>query len=183
MRTALWKMNSTSPVLPKSTNARTQAAVVGTAERPRAWATRTSCLEESNLNAIATALPDMEAPLHRGAAVVTLWESMLEGRFPPDKLMQVLLAALPRESDELNVGRDAGLRAIAVLAVHGRRRPHALAPEIEKVLRDGVYRSPSTSLKAAWFGALRSVATTPETLAWLTKVWKREGSAGEAADV
>jgi aminopeptidase N len=49
-----------------------------------------------------------------------------------------------------------------------------LAPGLEKVLRDGVYRSPSTSLKAAWFGALRGVATTPETLAWLTRLWKHD---------
>jgi aminopeptidase N len=131
-------------------------------------------LDESNLNAIAAALPDMEAPIARGAAVVTLWESMLEGRFPPDKLMQVLLGALPRESDELNVAEMLGCVRSLYWRYTAADDRAALAPEIEKVLRSGVYQSPSTSLKAAWFGALRGVATTPETLAWLTKLWKRD---------
>ena len=131
-------------------------------------------LDESNLNALAATLPDIENPLTRGAVLVTLWESMLEGRFPPGKLMHVLLAALPRESDELNVAEMLGdVRSLYWRYTAADDRA-ALAPEIEKVLRNGVYQSPSTSLKAAWFGALRGVATTPETLAWLTKVWKRE---------
>jgi aminopeptidase N len=131
-------------------------------------------LEESNLTAIAAALPDIEAPIARGAAVVTLWESMLEGRFPPDKLMQVLLAALPRESDELNVAEMLDCVQSLYWRYTAADDRAALAPGIEKVLRNGVYQSPSTSLKAAWFGALRGVATTPETLAWLTKLWKRD---------
>ena len=50
----------------------------------------------------------------------------------------------------------------------------ALAPELEALLRAGLDKSKTTSQKAAWFGALRSVATTPETLAWLERVWRRE---------
>jgi aminopeptidase N len=131
-------------------------------------------LDEGNLNAMATALPAIENPLTRGAVAVTLWESMLEGRFPPDKLMRVLLTALPQEPDELNVARMLDcVRSIYWRYTAADDRA-ALAPEVEKVLRDGVYRSPSTSLKAAWFGALRGVASTPDTLAWLARVWKRD---------
>ena len=131
-------------------------------------------LDEANLNAIAAALPGMEAPIARGSAIVTLWESMQEGRFPPDKLMKVLLGALPHESDELNLSEMLDSVQSLYWRYTAADDRAALAPAIEKVLRDGVYQSPSTSLKAAWFGALRGVATTPETLAWLTKVWKRD---------
>jgi len=88
--------------------------------------------------------------------------------------MQVLLAALPRESDELNLAEMLDCVRSLYWRYTAADDRAALAPEVEKVLRNGVYQSPSTSLKAAWFGALRGVATTPETLAWLTKVWKRD---------
>ena len=140
-------------------------------------------LDESNLNAIAAALPGMEAPIARGAAVVTLWESMLEGRFPPDKLMQVLLAALPRESDELNVAEMLDCVRSLFWRYTAADDRAALAPEIEKSCAAASTDRPSTSLKAAWFGALRGVATTPETLAWLDKAVEARRGAGEAADV
>jgi hypothetical protein len=46
-------------------------------------------LDTADLDALASALPRMPDPLLRGSALVTLWESMLEGRvslfplFPP----------------------------------------------------------------------------------------------------
>jgi aminopeptidase N len=42
------------------------------------------------------------------------------------------------------------------------------------VLRGGLDRAATTSEKAAWFNALRSMAIRPETLAWLERVWRRE---------
>ena len=53
------------------------------------------------------------------------------------------------------------------------------AANAEKVLRGGLDSAATASQKAAWFGALRRIATTPATLAWLTGVWdKSETVAG-----
>ena len=50
-------------------------------------------------------LADVPEPLTRGAALVTLWEEMLDGRIAPEVMFQTLTDALPRESDELTVQR------------------------------------------------------------------------------
>ena len=49
-----------------------------------------------------------------------------------------------------------------------------MPPKLEPLLHAGLDRSQTTSQKAAWFGTLRSVATTPETVTWLERVWRRD---------
>ena len=48
---------------------------------------------------------DISDALTRGAAYVTLWEEMLDGRVKPGDLVERLVAGLPGESDELNLQR------------------------------------------------------------------------------
>jgi aminopeptidase N len=48
----------------------------------------------------------------------------------------------------------------------------AIAGKLEAVLRAGLDRATTTSQRAAWFGALRSVATTRPTITWLDQVWR-----------
>jgi aminopeptidase N len=50
----------------------------------------------------------------------------------------------------------------------------ARAATVEQVLRDGLARAKTPSLKGAYFSALRDVAGTPATISWLTRVWRRE---------
>jgi aminopeptidase N len=45
---------------------------------------------------------------------------------------------------------------------------------VEQILRRGLEGAKTTSLKAAWFGALRSTATTAETVGWLRRIWQRD---------
>jgi aminopeptidase N len=47
-------------------------------------------------------------------------------------------------------------------------------PALEAALRAGLERGRTQSEKAAWFNAYRDVVQTPEGVAWLTRVWKRE---------
>jgi len=131
-------------------------------------------LDAANLTAIAEALPRTADALTRGAMLVTLWESMLEGRLPPAEMTAVLLAALPAESDELNVSEMLGYARAAFWRFTAADDRAALAPKLEGVLRAGLDRARTTSLKAAWFGTLRSVATTRDTLMWLERVWNHE---------
>jgi len=46
------------------------------------------------------------------------------------------------------------------------------APRLERALRAGLTSAGTSSLKGAYFGALRGVASTPETVGWLTRVWR-----------
>ncbi len=131
-------------------------------------------LDPATLEALATALPKMPDALMRGATLVTLWESMLEGRLGPDRITEVLFAALPAEVDELNTNQMlAYLRGVYWRFTAADDRVD-LAPKLEMLLRSGLDRAASTSEKAAWFGALRSVASTTATVTWLEQVWRHD---------
>jgi aminopeptidase N len=131
-------------------------------------------LDRANLDAIAAALPSIPDELTRGAALVTLWESMLEGRFPPAEMMKVLTTALPRETVELNLSQLLGYTRTAFWRFTAADDRPELAPRLEALLRAGLDRAATTSAKSAWFGTLRSVATTAPTIDWLTRVWRRD---------
>ena len=117
------------------------------------------------------AVPD---DLRRGVVTVTLWEEMLDGRVAPAAMLDALMRALPLETNELTVQRmlDYTQQAFWRWIPGGRRA--ALAPELEKLLRTGLDAAASSSLKSAWFNALRDVAFTPGTVAWLERVWRKE---------
>jgi len=152
------------------------------AKRPVDWVLPTArglgygdfVLDSANLEALAKALPKMTDALTRGSALITLWESMLEGRLVPDRMRAVIAAALPGEADELNISQmleySRGLFWRYTAADDRADTSQAL----EAMLRTGLDRAKTTSQKAAWFGTLRSVAATPETVAWLEKIWRRQ---------
>ena len=131
-------------------------------------------LDATELDALATALPSMPDPLLRGPALLLLWESMLESRIEPDRIATVLFAALPRETDELNTNQMLDSFSSLFWRFTAADDRVDLAPKLEALLQAGLDRAKTTSQKAAWFGALRSVATTPEAVGFLEKVWRRD---------
>jgi aminopeptidase N len=92
----------------------------------------------------------------------------------PDRMLALELRALPLEKNELNVQRilSSLTQTYWRYTADAQRRQHA--PEIERVLKGGMLAAQTASLKSAWFSALRDTAQTPDTLAWLRRVWARE---------
>ena len=131
-------------------------------------------LDQTTLDYLTRSLHEIPDPVTRGAALVALWESMLEGRVAPDAMMETLLAALPRETDELSVQQMLDYTRSVFWRYTAADDRSAMAEKLESVLRAGLDRSKSTSGKAAWFGGLRSTATMPATLEWLERVWRRD---------
>ena len=121
-----------------------------------------------------TNLPAIDDELTRGSAWVTLWDAMLDGEARVDRLIALALRALPREPNELNVQRVLSYLTRAYWTFTPPPARRELAPRLERVLRAGLAAAGSPSLKSAWFSALRDTAQTPETLAWLTRVWKQQ---------
>lgn len=121
-------------------------------------------------------LADIADPLTRGSATVTVWEDMLDGRSRPEAVLDVLMSALPRERDELNVQRMLGYTQQAYWKFVPAAARTALAPRLERLLRDGVDAASTPSLKSAWFSALRDTAQTKPTLEWLEKIWRKTES-------
>jgi aminopeptidase N len=130
-------------------------------------------LDAASREYLVAHLPEIDDPLTRGAAWITLWEQMLDRRTPASRVMDLALRALPRETDEQNVQRILGYARQAYwnfLPAPGRDR---VAPRLEQVLGAGLAAAPTSSLKSAWFSALRDVAQTGATVAWLERVWRK----------
>ena len=130
-------------------------------------------LDDTSRSYLTAHLADVPDPLTRGAALVTLWEEMLDGRVAPAVIFQMLTHALPRESDELTVQR---MLSYAQQSFWKYLTPGESAEQsagFDRLVRDGLERASSSSLKSAWFNALRDTARTPSTLEWLERVWRK----------
>lgn len=130
-------------------------------------------LDEGSLAYLLDHLPDVPDALTRGAAWVSVWDALLEGRVAPLRWFDLAEHAIGREADELNVQRmltDARQVFWRFLTPPQRA---SRAPALEALLASGLDRATSASLKAAWFGALARVALRPETLARLERVWRK----------
>ncbi|MGH9309730.1 MAG: M1 family metallopeptidase [Vicinamibacterales bacterium] len=119
-------------------------------------------------------LADVPDPLTRGAALVTLWEEMLDARITPSGMYDTLVAALPREADELTVQRLLSYTQHLFWTFLQPEEREARAPALETLLRSGLAAAKGASLKAAWFNALRDTARTPGTTGWLERVWRKK---------
>ena len=131
-------------------------------------------LDERSREFFLRHLPEIGDGLTRGVAWVTLWDDMLEGHVEPRQLFDLALRALPEERDELNVewilarAYDAFWRYLS----EGDRT--SVAVRFEQTLRAGVAAASTTSLKAAYFGAFRRTVTTPDGVAFLERVWRKQ---------
>ena len=117
---------------------------------------------------------ELTDPVTRGAVWVTLWDEMLDGRAAARALVASALRALPREDEEQNVQlivRYLGEAFWRFLSDGDRR---GLAPRLEAALRGGLARAGSSSLKSTFFDAFRSTVTSPDGVAFLARVWRRQ---------
>ena len=131
-------------------------------------------LDADTLAYLTHSLADITDPLMRGAAWIVVWEAMLDGRVPASRVRDELVAALPRETDELNIQQMlSDLRTIFWRFTPAAARV-SLAPRIEETLRTGLGTAKSAGLKSAWFNGLKSIALTPGTVDWLEHVWRRD---------
>ena len=131
-------------------------------------------LDEASLGYLLEDIESLPTPLARGSAWVTLWDNLLEGRIPPEALLDTAVRALPREPDEQNVQRILGYTTRAFWKFLPAEARAGRVAELEAVFRRGLDAAPAASQKAAWFAAFRRVVLTGEGLAWLEQVWRRE---------
>jgi aminopeptidase N len=130
-------------------------------------------LDAASRKYLLARLPDIPDALTRGTATVTLWEEMLDGRARASDVVEMLAAALPRERDELNVQRMLSYMQQGYWKFLTPAARDALVPRLERILKEGLERAATSSLKSAWFSALRDTAQTPGTLQWLERIWRK----------
>ena len=138
------------------------------------WAYGGFRLDDTSRDYLSTLLPDLPDPLTRGAAWVTLWDTLLEGRISPTAFVQLAMTALPRETDEQLTQRVLSYLSGAWWRFLSLAERQARAAAVEQLLRDGLAGAKTASQKASWLGALRNVSLTPPTVTWLRRVWEKE---------
>jgi aminopeptidase N len=111
-------------------------------------------------------------PVDRGAAWVALWDQMLDRRVPPGELIDLAVRALPAEPDEQIVQRVLNYTQQTYWRFLEPAERDARSAAVEQMLRSGVEAATSSSLKSAWFSALRDVARSQAMLQWLESVWR-----------
>jgi aminopeptidase N len=119
-------------------------------------------------------LPSIEDELTRASAWVTLWDAVLTGDAKAAAFLGLAIAALPVETNELNINRVLSYVREAYWRHTAPAARRALAARLEPVLRAGLDAATTSSLKSVWFSALRDVAQTKGTIAWLTRVCREE---------
>ena len=133
-------------------------------------------LDEASRRYLLDRFTALDDPLLRGAVWITLWEEMLGGRVTPGTLMDLALDALPVEETEQMVQLMLGGVSQLFWRYLSTSDREALAPDVESVLRAGIERSGSSSLKSAHFSTFYSVVTTEAGIRFLEEVWSRQVS-------
>jgi len=105
--------------------------------------------------------------------MVTLWEDMLDGRARAADVVEQLISAIAGEPDELNLQRMLSYTEQGFWRFVSNAERDALTPRLERSLREGLDAASASSVKSAWFSALRDIARTPATLGWLERVWRK----------
>jgi aminopeptidase N len=131
-------------------------------------------LDPTTLAFLRSSAHQIDDSLARGAAFVTLWDLMLEGRIPPTDLYDELLRSLSGEPEELNVQLLLDQARILFWRFTAPSDRARLAARTEPILFDGLARAATTSRRTAWFNALRAMAHREAAVAWLERVWRRE---------
>jgi aminopeptidase N len=131
-------------------------------------------LDTASRNYLLERLPEIEDPVARGAAWITLWEEMLAERVPPIRLMTLALSALPSEDTEQNVQLALEITRKTFWRFLPPTTRSELAPRLEAALLAGLANAGTSSLKAAWFDAFRATATSSDGVAFLERVWRRD---------
>jgi aminopeptidase N len=131
-------------------------------------------LDDESARYLLANMPRVGDALTRGAAWVTLWDNLLEGRIPAGAFIDAAIRALPEESDEQNTQRVLAYASRAYWRYLPQQERLARASALEAALRAGIMRATTTSQKSAWFSAFRDDVLTPEGVSWLERVWRRE---------
>lgn len=130
-------------------------------------------LDDSSRVYLLRQLPEIPDPTHRAVAWVTLWDAMLEGEVTPLALVNLTLTALPREDNELVLGRALGLLDGAYWKFLTPVERQRVAPEVESVLWRGVTGNGDRSRRAALLDSYLDVFLTKAGVERVTALWRK----------
>jgi aminopeptidase N len=131
-------------------------------------------LDDRSRQFFLTSLSEIGDGLTRGIAWVTLWDDMLEGGTRPREMLDLALRVLPAEREELNIERVLAHTHDLFWRYISDADRASVADRLERTLRAGLAHASTPSLKSAYFAAFRRTVTTPDGIAYLERVWRRQ---------
>ena len=131
-------------------------------------------LDSRSVDHLMANLPDLEDPLTRGIAWVTLWDGVLEGEISPSAWFELLLSGLTTETVEQNTQRILGYLGTTFWAFLDDDRRLEIAPRVEGVLWSAIAESGTPTLKAAYFRVWRRVVRSRAGLERMRRIWAEE---------
>jgi aminopeptidase N len=131
-------------------------------------------LDDRTRNYLLHHLPELKDPLTRGAAWVTLWEEMLDRRVNPLDFVSLEMIALERETTEQNVQLMLRYLDDVFWTFLSSSQRQQIAAKLERILRTGIDRSTSSTMKSTYFSAFRSTATSANSIGFVERVWRRQ---------
>ncbi|KKB51713.1 hypothetical protein HMPREF1212_02444 [Parabacteroides sp. HGS0025] len=125
-------------------------------------------LNEADARACAAYLPGCDNELLRGSILITLYENLLNQAITPDFFMETMLNYLPQENNSL-------LFSAALGYIGNCQRLYPTETELlEKTLWQIVTTSSVPQHRLQAFRSYRSLAKSPEAIATLYNIWKKE---------
>lgn len=131
-------------------------------------------LDPASRDFLLAHLPEVSDPMVRGIAWISLWEAMLERQVAPEALIDLAVKALPAEQDQLNLQRVLGYLTRAYWRYVSPETRERLAADLEALCWDLMEQASSSTQKAAFFNAFRSIVLTDNGLATLRSVWQQD---------
>ncbi|MCG8468286.1 MAG: M1 family aminopeptidase [Gemmatimonadetes bacterium] len=132
-------------------------------------------LDETSREWLLEHLPDVEPPVTRAVAWLTLWDELLERAISPQRWIEAALPAIEAETDELLVTRMLADLRTAYWRFLTLEQSAERAERIETLLWTRLEAAERASLKASFLGAYRAVARSEAAIARLESIWRRGG--------
>ncbi len=131
-------------------------------------------LDPGSVDYLMSHLPNLEDPLTRGIAWVTLWDGVLEGEIAPTAWFELLLRGLTTETVEQNTQRVLGYLGTTFWGLLDDDRRGAVAPRLETALWFALAEAASPTLKAAYFRAWRRIVLSDSGLERMRRIWAQQ---------
>jgi aminopeptidase N len=131
-------------------------------------------LDTASTTYLLDRMTSIKDPMTRAASWVTLWDAVLEGAVKPQRFLDLTLAALPAEDEELNVQRILGYLNDTYWRYLLPADRKTNAPAVEDLLWSRMEESTSASLKAAYFNSYASVALSQPGVTRLLEIWRKD---------
>jgi aminopeptidase N len=128
-------------------------------------------LDATTRSSLLSSLPSLARPLDRAVAWITLHELLLQGSLDAVAMLDLAAATVERETDELLTQTVTDHMVDLFWTWVSAADRNARARTLERLLWDRAHAVQAPSHKATFFDGWRALASTPEALVRMERVW------------